>query len=259
MKATLHNVYFTISIIGNAGYRNNSNLELFFNKLGFSIKLGDEWDLSLIKNILIRDISRIELRIPSGMLKMKTINFIEINNEDELIINSSFSTWNGKQAGLLGGMSGYGIFRFKKAEVNYGVYTKWYDNIDLSEYNSLIARSRELYNYNPQLYQYITEDYSSDIKIENEHNFLNKTIFNIEGDVANNILDKHKWSKWLDYLKTEEAQNLYKEIINKKEQEWEAKREKFNKRVEDCEDYDDNLVYGEYTDTLEDYDDDLEG
>lgn len=109
MKAELKNAAIDVAIVGDGGYQNQSSLTLTVEGLG-SMNVSDPWDLSSIKG---REILGWSLSIPSGVLTAKSGGIkAEWTDEESVNFTAEEATWDGKQAGLFGGMSGYGNFDY---------------------------------------------------------------------------------------------------------------------------------------------------
>lgn len=116
MKCELKNIKMIIPVIGDGGYHNQSTFSLVIEEIG-KIVLSDPWNLTFLENNpLLKGIARFELGIPSGTLESRyEVDCVTQNGE--LILSSKIGLWEGKQAGLLGGMSGYGHFEYE--EIDY--------------------------------------------------------------------------------------------------------------------------------------------
>ncbi len=238
MKAN-GNVRIEMTVKGNTGYANRSTMKLSFPKLGQLLLSDDEWNLSPVLHIL-HTITYVELSIPSGTLETSgaiTVSIEENNYGQEVIIFESHFTWYGKQAGLLGGMSGYTSFTVCDVYVFSGVYFHnsvrhvWHHNCPLDQYNNILMRSRDLFD----------EHFSSIVNTElSEDN----TIYGWEKEVAtsDNPEIKEAWDIWLKWLLWEETIQVWNEFKVNRKKQWEenqlARKSKVSRKELD-EDYDD--------------------
>lgn len=149
MKIENLSITLSISVIGDGGYNNKSSLHLGLkegytapdyrhphdesypnNGIAYSdgVDVPDPWDLRWI----LPQVTLIEgfaLGIPSGMLSTAAVpTSVTWEEEDGGMISLNYSqvTWDGKLAGLLGGMSGYCSFSasFSDAIVTDGTYMR---------------------------------------------------------------------------------------------------------------------------------------
>lgn len=103
MKATIKDLKITIGLRGHAGHMNGSYLELE-TSMGKIIPHPKGWDLNPLKDVQVYGGI---LKIPSGKLQFYSSSLYCCENS---IIIQTGGIWDGKTAGLTGGMSGFGVF-----------------------------------------------------------------------------------------------------------------------------------------------------
>jgi hypothetical protein len=198
-----------MDVFGNTGYANNSRLALKIDGAGWLHLPDDKWDLSSID---LANVKAIELSIPSGMLKIDNVS-LSID-KDELRFSGE-GHWDGKQAGLGGGMSGYAGFLMQNPVVTDGVYHKWWASCPqptLEEYNIRMSRSRRLWD-------------------ERKHG---KNIRAVEEEIGTDTTYRQNefWAEWLLWLQSPEAIELEAEKLAQAEVAMLAKQEERRRQHE---------------------------
>lgn len=143
MKARIKNLTHKISIRGNGGYNNQSGLTLGFGFPDTELVVPDPWDLGSHEGKHVIDW---ELSIPSGNLYSIGEVTWEFDHEaDSITLSAPEGIWDGKRAGLLGGMSGFGEFYFDSiSEVQEGVFVLPEDNNSVPYKEYLLRHYRML-------------------------------------------------------------------------------------------------------------------
>jgi|GEM_PF-4412091 len=167
MFVELEKVSFRIPVTGNVGHQNCSSLHYKVEPqqdeyITVEVKWSDEWDLSSEVHTLQKGLAEVWLCIPSGSLKIFNVKVEivpgEYSQEEKEIIFSGQGTWDGKSAGLLGGMSGFGNFYFQRdlAIVKKGVFRPDKD-INIREYEGLAKLAR--FRKSGQSYPPLSEEF----------------------------------------------------------------------------------------------------
>jgi hypothetical protein len=115
MKATVK-VLFNLPLSGSTDFQNRSKLELG-GAHGTNV-LGSSWSLGVAR--LRTYYSKLQLTIPSGVLSLE--GEWKAGDLPGSAVFHGDGTWEGKAAGLLGGMSGYGHFNAQVLCVTEGVF-----------------------------------------------------------------------------------------------------------------------------------------
>lgn len=106
-----------LAVVGNTGYANRSTLILSNGLHNFTLPK-DDWNLNGRTSEALEATS-LELQIPSGTLKLSIASCRLI---DGVFVFRGAGTWDGKLAGLEGGMSGYSSFSAIPLVVYEGAY-----------------------------------------------------------------------------------------------------------------------------------------
>lgn len=217
MQVYLNKANLTIPVSGKTGYNNQSSLVI--NTKEFDLILASDrkiWDISHIDWSLI-DVVSVHLEIPTGEFGLYEDITVEVDSDNKEITFKGKAVWDGIQAGLQAGMSGYANFGFIPDEtiVIKGVYLPEKDVFDFSgnvttlpQYNNAITNSRSLFN-NGEI-----------------------TIQDMERHVATEGTDP-EWEQWLKYVYSDEATQtrLQTRLAQQKiEAEHSASRRKRRKR-----------------------------
>lgn len=117
-------VTMELLIQGDTGYNNCSDMLLVLP--AGELKLPKKsWDLSGIEDEVLQT-KKIILGIPSGYLEVNVNQVVKNtswwNSKDTVFTFSGTFEWDGKQAGLYGGMSGYANFKVDEVVVYSSVY-----------------------------------------------------------------------------------------------------------------------------------------
>jgi|694.fasta_scaffold111284_4 hypothetical protein len=157
MKVRNFSTTFSIATEGDTGYDNKSSLIFYTRRGGKVVMPLQAWKAN---DFPVKEVVKMELKIPSGNLLIENLGDSSIESSQENGVISFFGDycrWDGKIAGLLGGMSGYGNHEIdaQEAFVYEGTYLipkNYFNGLDsndvvLEKYLQRLATANALSTY----------------------------------------------------------------------------------------------------------------